>query len=85
MPKTQFLFFTKWQEQKRRKFDIDPSMLIRKTRIQKTGIQKQKMDCCKTTDFAATHSSYFLFFRLVSREIPIAAKLDAPSSTHCPV
>ena len=90
MPETQFLFFTKWQEQKRRKFDIDPSMLIRKTRIQKTGIQKtgiqkQKMDCCKTTDFAATHSSYFFFLRLVSREIPIAAKLAAPSSTHCPV
>ena len=80
MPETQFLFFTKWQEQKRRKFNIDPYMLI-----QKTGIQKQKMDCCKTTDFAATHSSYFFFFRLVSREIPIAAKLAAPSSTHCPV
>ena len=80
MPETQFLFFTKWQEQKRSKFDIDPSMLI-----QKTGIQKQKMDCCKTTDFAATHSSYFLFFRLVSREIPIAAKLAAPSRIHCPV
>ena len=85
MPKTQFLFFTKWQEQKRRKFDIDPSMLIQETGIQKTGIQKQKMDCCKTTDFATTHSPYFLFFRLVSREIPIAAKLAAPSSTHCPV
>ena len=80
MPETQFLFFTKWQEQKRRKFDIDPYMLI-----QETGIQKQKMDCCKTTDFAATHFSYFFFFRLVSREIPIAAKLAAPSSTHCPV
>ena len=80
MPETQFLFFTKWQEQKRRKFNIDPYMLI-----QETGIQKQEMDCCKTTDFAATHSSYFFFFRLVSREIPIAAKLAAPSSTHCPV
>ena len=56
MPETQLLFFTKWQEQKRGKFDIDPSMLI-----QKTGIQKQEMGCCKTTDFAATHSSYFLF------------------------
>ena len=40
MPETQFLFFTKWQEQKRRKFNIDPYMLIRKTGIQKTGIQK---------------------------------------------
>ena len=50
MPETQFLFFTKWQEQKRRKFNIDPYMLIRKTRIQKTGIPKQKMDYCKTTD-----------------------------------
>ena len=80
MPETQFLFFAKWQEQKRRKFNIDPYMLI-----QETGIQKQKMGCCKTTDFATTHSPYFLFFRLVSREIPIAAKLAAPSSTHCPV
>ena len=85
MPETQFLFFTKWQEQKRMKLNIDPYMLIQETGIQKTGIQKQKMDCCKTTDFAATHSSYFFFFRLVSREIPIAAKLAAPSSTHCPV
>ena len=80
MPETQFLFFTKWQEQKRRKFNIDPYMLI-----QETGIQKQEMGCCKTTAFATTHSPYFLFFRLVSREIPIAAKLAAPSSTHCPV
>ena len=85
MPETQFLFFTKWQEQKRRKFNIGPYMLIQETGIQKTGIQKQEMDCCKTTDFAATHSSYFFFFRLVSGEIPIAAKLAAPSSTHCPV
>ena len=85
MPEIQFLFFTKWQEQKRRKFNIDPYMLIQETGIQKTGIQKQEMDCCKTTDFATTHSSYFFFFRLVSREIPIAAKLAAPSSTHCPV
>ena len=85
MPETQFLFFTKWQEQKRMKLNIDPYMLIQETGIQKTGIQKQEMDCCKTTDFAATHSSYFFFFRLVSREIPIAAKLAAPSSTHCPV
>ena len=84
MPETQFLFFTKWQEQKRMKLNIDPYMLIQETGIQKTGIQKQEMDCCKTTDFAATHSSYFFFFRLVSREIPIAAKLAAPSSTHCP-
>ena len=30
MPETQFLFFTKWQEQKRRKFNIDPYMLIQK-------------------------------------------------------
>ena len=85
MPETQFLFFTKWQEQKRMKLNIDPYMLIQETGIQKTGIQKQEMGCCKTTDFAATHSSYFFFFRLVSREIPIAAKLAAPSSTHCPV
>ena len=56
MPETQFLFFTKWQEQKRRKFNIDPYMLI-----QETGIQKQEMDCCKTTDFAATHSLIFSF------------------------
>ena len=72
------------------KLNIDPYMLIQETGIQKTGIQKQKMDCCKTTDFAATHFSYFFFLRLVSREIPIAAKLAAaklaaPSSTHCPV
>ena len=90
MPETQFLFFTKWQEQKRREFNIDPYMLIQETgnrnsENQKTGIQKQEMDCCKITDFAATHSSYFFFFRLVSREIPIAAKLAAPSSTHRPV
>ena len=57
MPETQFLFFTKWQEQKRRKFNIDPYMLI-----QETGIQKQEMGCCKTIDFAATHSLIFSFF-----------------------
>ena len=34
MPETQFLFFTKWQEQKRRKFNIDPYMLIQETGIQ---------------------------------------------------
>ena len=43
MPETQFLFFAKWQEQKRRKLNIDPYMLI-----QETGIPKQEMDCCKT-------------------------------------
>ena len=32
MPETQFLFFTKWKEQKGREFDIDPSMLIQKFR-----------------------------------------------------
>lgn len=40
MPETQFLFFTKWQEQKRRKFNIDPYMLIQETGIQK--IRKQE-------------------------------------------
>ena len=40
MPETQFLFFTKWQEQKRRKFNIDPYMLIQETEIQK--IRKQE-------------------------------------------
>ena len=28
---------------------------------QETGIQKQEMGCCKTTDFAATHSLIFSF------------------------
>ena len=32
MPETQFLFFTKWQEQKRMKLNIDPYMLIQETR-----------------------------------------------------
>ena len=40
MPETQFLFFTKWQEQKRRKLNIDPCMLIQETGIQK--IRKQE-------------------------------------------
>ena len=40
MPETQFLFFTKWQEQKRRKFNIDPYMLIQETGIQE--IRKQE-------------------------------------------
>ena len=35
MPETQFLFFAKWQEQKRRKLNIDPYMLIQETEIQK--------------------------------------------------
>ena len=40
MPETQFLFFAKWQEQKRRKLNIDPCMLIQETGIQK--IRKQE-------------------------------------------
>ena len=40
MPETQFLFFTKWQEQKRREFNIDPYMLIQETGIQE--IRKQE-------------------------------------------
>ena len=90
MPETQFLFFTKWQEQKRRKFNIDPYMLI-----QETGIQKIRKQEFKSKKWVAAKQlilqqpilliSYFLFFRLVSREIPIAAKLAAPSSIHCPV
>ena len=40
MPETQFLFFAKWQEQKRRKLNIDPYMLIQETGIQK--IRKQE-------------------------------------------
>ena len=82
MPETQLLFFTKWQEQKRRKFDIDPSMLIQKTRIQKIRNRALQNKCFCSALFLI---SYFLFFRLVSREIPIAAKLAAPSRIHCPV
>ena len=40
MPETQFLFFTKWQEQKRMKLNIDPYMLIQETGIQE--IRKQE-------------------------------------------
>lgn len=40
MPETQFLFFAKWQEQKRRKLNIDPYMLIQETEIQE--IRKQE-------------------------------------------
>ena len=45
MHETQFLFFTKWQEQKRRKFNIDPYMLIQETGIQK--IRKQEFQSKK--------------------------------------
>ena len=48
MPETQFLFFTKWQEQKRRKFNIDPYMLI-----QETGIQKIRKQEFKSKKWAA--------------------------------
>ena len=48
MPETQFLFFAKWQEQKRRKLNIDPYMLI-----QKTGIQKIRKQEFKSKKWAA--------------------------------
>ena len=44
MPETQFLFFTKWQEQKRRKFNIDPYMLIQETGIQNKHTTKSKLE-----------------------------------------